>query len=565
MELTLLRELLLLAGVAFVLTALSDRFAIPPVLSLTLGGILLGPAGLGIVSPSEAVELIATLGIALLLFTVGLDFSSQHLWQLRRVALIGGLLHMGLSTLVGATLWFLWRWGSPAEALAVGLLASLSSTAVGLGFLLRRGELEAPHGRLAFTVLLAQDVAVAPVLVLVRLLGLLAGGQTPSAWFLLRELVLILAAGTALFVLLRFAIRASIRLLRLTYAREAFVLLGLTVGIGAATLSASWGLSAALGAFAAGILFADFQERHRLMGVVAPFRDAFASLFFLSVGLLMETLPPIKWLVPLTLLLCGGKFVATLIPARLAGYPIRTAALSGILLASLGEFTIVGLGVGMQAGLFDAEVQHLLRAAFIGSILLTALLYLIAHRWIPPIPTKMPPKQETPAGHVLIVGYGVTGSTVHALLKTLGIPYAILELNPFTVARLQAAGEPVFLGDCTDETSLRHAGADRARAVVVAISDTRMVPHAIGLIRSLNAEAFIAARTRFVAYIEPLYAAGASVVVAEEWEASLYLLTLLLRHLQMPVGDIAALGERFRAEHYSLLQRQLSEAEQPSQ
>ncbi len=564
MELAFLQELLLLVGVAFVLTAVSDRFRIPSVLSLILGGVLLSPAGLNVISPSAAVELVANIGVALLLFTVGLEFSFQRLWQLRRIALIGGLLQMGLSTLVGTALWFLWQRESFAEALAVGMLVSLSSTAVGLGFLLQRGEMEAPHGRLAFTILLAQDVAVAPLIVSVRLLGFLAGGQTLSVWLFFRELILILAAGTVLFILLRFSIRASIRLLRLTSAREAFVLLGLTIGIGAALLSDSWGLSSALGAFVAGLLFADFQERHRLIGVITPFKDAFTSLFFLSVGLLLDVLPPVKWLIPLTLLLFGGKFAATVIPARLAGYPIRTATLSGILLASLGEFTIVGLTVGLQTGLFDVETERLLRAAFIGSVLLVSLLYLTAHRWMPSPPARIT-QQEGPRGHVLIIGYGITGSTVHALLKTAGIPYAILELNPFTVARLQAAGEPVYLGDCTDETSLRRAGADRARAIVVAISDTRMVPHAIGLIRSLNAEAFIAARTRFVAYIEPLYAAGASVVVAEELEASLYLLTLLLRHLQVPVEDIAALSERFRAEHYSLLQRQLSQAEQPDQ
>ncbi len=561
MELPVLYNLLFLLGLAFVLTALSDQLGIPHTLTLAVGGLIVGPAGIGLVSSSDSVKLLADIGLILLLFTVGLEFSFRRLFYLRWIALWGGSLQMGLSTLIGCAIWFLWKQSSFIEALAIGLLCSMSSTAIGLGLLVKGGEIEAPHGRLAFSILLAQDIALPLVLVLIRLLGFLSSQKSPSVSSLLFEVALIIGAGVLLFLLLRLLIHTLVRLLRLTTSREAFVLLGLTVGIGAALLSDSWNLSPALGAFLAGILFSDFQERYRLASVVEPFRDAFGSVFFFSVGLLIGTLPPLGWLIALSMVLFGAKLIATMLPARLLGYALRPALLSAILLASLGEFTLVGLHVGSELELFSSETQELLRGAFIGSVLLTGLLYQGFRRRIPQRPPSDSPLSEVPTEHVLIIGYGVTGATVHAVIKDASFPYAILELNPFTVTRLQAAGEPAFLGDCTDEKSLRRAGADRARAIVVAISDTLLLLQAVGLLRSLNPTAFIAVRTRYVAHVEPLYTAGASLVVAEELEASLYLLKSLLRHLDIPVQNITALSERFRAQHYALFRQQLDKLE----
>ncbi|MEN3026198.1 MAG: cation:proton antiporter [Chlorobiota bacterium] len=564
MEALFLRDFLLLLGLAFLLTAISERLGIPSVLGLLLCGLIVGPAGLGLITTPEAIQLVSDIGIVLLLFVLGLEFSFRRLWQLRRIALLGGILQMGLATLLGTALWLLWIRGSPVEAFGVGMIASMSSTAVGLWLLTKHDELSTPHGRLAFSILLAQDVAVAPLVLVLRLLSLLTTQRVSTVGAILQDLLVLTAAAALLLISLKVVAHFLVRLLRLTKSREAFVLLGLTVGVGAAAISEQLGLSSALGAFLAGLFFSGFQERYRLISAVEPFRDALASLFFLSVGLLLSSLPPISIVVPLALALFAAKLLAVVVPARVLKYPLRTSLLTGVLLASVGEFSLLGLGVGAQMGLFSTSTQELFRSILLISVFATVILYQLLRQQRIGVSSPPPISDQTLSDHVLLIGYGVTGQTLHAVLKETGLPYAILELNPRTVERLRTAGEPVFLGDCTDETSLRQAGVQRARAVVVAISDTLLVPRAIGLIRSLNPTAFIAARTRYVAHIEPLYTAGASLVVAEEFEASLYLLGALLRHLGMPLERIASVCEHFRSEHYALFQKQLRGAEEPS-
>lgn len=556
-----LSNLVALLGSAFLITALSERFRIPPIVGLLVGGLVLGPAGLGLITEVRAIHLLADLGVVLLLFVLGLEFSVQRLWQLRRIALVGGVLQMGLATVIGVALSPLFTAATLAEALSLGLVICVSSTAVGLRLLQEKAEVTSPHGQIAFSISLAQDVAVAPILVLIRSLGILSHGSS-SVGSILRELLTLCGAAIGLFVGLFLLLRLLVPLLRSGSSREAFVLLGVSTGVGAALFAEHIGLSPALGAFAAGLMLSRYNERYRLMSAVEPFRDTFASLFFLSVGLLLTPPLPIGPLLGLSALLFGGKFLAAYFPARLSGYPHRSALLAGLLLASIGEFSIVSLTVASTAGLFSPETQQLLRGAVIVSMLLSTLLYPLARQRV--FGRGRYPKvsaEDVLSEHILLIGYGITGKTLHRVLKETGLPYAILELNPFTVAQLRAAGEPALLGDCTDETSLRHAGADRARAVLVAISDTLVVPRAVGLIRTLNPTAFIAARTRFVAHIEPLYAAGASFVVAEEFEASLYLLEVLLRHLGMSPESLMVLQERFRAEHYALFQQQVGESE----
>ncbi len=556
MDSTLFRDIVLLGAVAFVITALSDRLRLPPLLGLLVAGFALGPAGFSVVQHPRSISLLAELGITLLLFTLGLEFSVQALWQSRRLALLGGALQLGVTTLFVFLLWLLWGKGSWADSLALGLIAALSSTAVGLRLLLEHGDIEAPHGRAAFSVLLFQDMAVAPILLFVQVVG---RAQHAPLWQLLSSFGLLLGAGVAFFLALRMLIRLLKSLLHLSASREALVLMGLTLGIGSAVVSHSLGLSATLGAFVAGLLLSDFRERYRLMTTVEPFRDAFSSLFFLSIGLLVG--PGFSSTLGASLGIAGilfaGKLASVVGLMRAFRYPLRTALLTGISLASVGEFAIAGLLIGTSHGLFASELMQLGSGTIAATMLLTALLYRFARRRPLPSTAARRAYRQHQEGHVVIIGYGITGQAIHAAVKLAGLPYVIVELNPFTAARLEEAGEPVVLGDCTDEHTLRSAGAERAAIIVVAISDTLLLPKAVGILRSLNPSAFLAVRTRFVAHIEPLYAAGASAVVAEEFEAALHLLALFLRHLAVPEERIAELQQRLRSQHYELFQQQL--------
>jgi CPA2 family monovalent cation:H+ antiporter-2 len=555
MDSTLLRDLVVLGAVAFFITALSDRFRFPPLVGLLIAGVLLGPAGFSIVESSASIRLLAELGITLLLFTLGLEFSLHALWQTRKLSLLGGTLQIGATVLFASLLWLFWQRAPIPEALGVGLIVALSSTAVGLRLLLEHGDFEAPHGRAAFSVLLFQDAAVAPIFLLLQLLGEL---QQEGIWKLLRSFALLLSAAVVLFISLRLLIGLLAQVLRLSVSREALLFMGLTIGIGAALLSYVLGLSAALGAFIAGLLLSGLRERYRLMATVEPFRDAFSSLFFLSVGLLLTPafFQEVSTICIVAGILFGGKLLIVFGLLRAFRYPARTALLTGLLLASVGEFAIVGFSLGASHGLFRPDLLQFGSGVVALTMLSSTVLYTILRKHRLALPSAALPEGRT-EGHVLIIGYGITGQTVHAAVKAAGLPYTIMELNPFTVARLEEAGEPVIHGDCTDEKSLRRAGADRAAIIVVAISDTLLLPKAVGILRLLNPSAFLAVRTRFIAHIEPLYAAGASVVVAEEFEATLHLLALLLRHLGVPEERIRALQEHFRAQHYELFQKQL--------
>jgi CPA2 family monovalent cation:H+ antiporter-2 len=218
-----------------------------------------------------------------------------------------------------------------------------------------------------------------------------------------------------------------------------------------------------------------------------------------------------------------------------------------VLLSNIGEFSFVLVSIGSWTELLSAATTQQLLGALVLSMMLTPVLYSIAERFAP---SASPTAAELPASDVLVIGYGVSGQNVCEVLRSVGISFAVMELNPRTVAELRARGERVIQGDCTDERALRRAGADQARVIVLAISDTLRLPQAVTVARTVAPEAFIIVRTRFVAQIEPLYDAGASAVVAEEFEASLHIIAILMRQLGMPEESIAEVQERFRSEHY---------------
>jgi CPA2 family monovalent cation:H+ antiporter-2 len=542
-----LSQLALVLGVAFAIIALFERLRLPPALGLLIAGVVLGPSTLGALSDPEGIRLLGELGVILLLFAIGLEFSPKELWLLRYPALLGGSLQI-LSTIgLAALIWHGVADASVPAALSAGFIVCLSSTALGLQLLSKQGELSTVHGRAALGVLLFQDLAIGPLILAMETLR--SNTHSSNAAAFLVHFGAVLTGAVLLFLLVRWGVPLLLRGLRLPISRELVVLLALSLGIGSAVLSEHLNIPTGLGALLAGLALSGIRERYHLTFAIEPFRDAFAAVFFLAVGLSLSASLWQMWasVVLLAVAIVLGKALLVTVLFVLLRYPLRTALLTAVLLSNIGEFSFVLVSIGSRTELLSAATTQQLLEALVLSMVLTPVLYSIAERFAP---SASPTAAELPASDVLVIGYGVSGQNVCEVLRSVGISFAVMELNPRTVAELRARGERVIQGDCTDERALRRAGADQARVIVLAISDTLRLPQAVAVARTVAPEAFIIVRTRFVAQIEPLYDAGASAVVAEEFEASLHIIAILMRQLGMPEESIAEVQERFRSEHY---------------
>lgn len=558
---TFLREavMILVASVAVVL--LSRRLRVPTIVGLLATGIVIGPSGLRLVAEVEQVEVFAEIGVIFLLFSIGLELSLARLREVGRAFLLGGSLQTGATIAATAAL-ALALGSSLPRAIFFGFVAALSSTAIVLKLLAERHETESPQGRISLAILLFQDVLIVPMLVMTPVLA----GQVDAS---LATVALRFAAALALvglvFVLARRLMPWLLDHVVRTRSRELLVLGGLAVCLGLALLTAHVGLSLGLGAFVAGILLSESDYTHQVVADVTPFRDVFTSVFFVSVGMLLDVpfaVAHAPALAGLALGILGGKALLTGATVRVLGFPPRTAILVGLALAQIGEFSFVLTEVGRATGLVDdATYQHVLGAAILTMLLTPSLVGAapgLAARWNGRRgPTHdagtTPHEARLTPGHVIVVGYGLAGRSLARVLRSVELPYSVIELNGDVVKRARREGEPILFGDATRRDVLEAAGLSRAAAVVFVVSDLDAVRRSIALVRALAPRAHVVVRTRQQAHIEELTAAGADEVIAEELETAIEILTRVLRHLRIPRNVILAETRLLRGEEYRVL------------
>ncbi len=554
-----LSQALTVLAAALAVTLLSARLRVPPVVGFLLSGVLIGPSGLALVAEVERVEAFAEIGVVLLLFVIGLQLNPQEMKGLGRSFVAGGSLQWGLTTVattaVGVAV------GLPlVNALFIGFVVSLSSTAVVLKQYQERRETSTPQGRLVLGVLLFQDLLIVPV---IALTPLLAGTVAASA----KDLVLRFGGALAVVSLVFFAGRALMprlaRLVAATRARELFVLGALTTCLAMAWFTARLEFSLALGAFLAGLLIAETDYAHQVIADIGPFRDLFASIFFVSIGMLLDLSQAMEHLplvIVLASLLIVGKALLALAAFKLAGFTTRIAVVSAIGLAQIGEFSFVLMEVGRAHGLLEAGRFQLLLMAAVITIAATPFLVRLAEvagrqaaRMASARDHGESPAAEGRSGHVLIVGYGMNGSILARVLSAVRIPHVILELNPDTVRRAREQGVPIIFGDATRRDLLLEAGVERARMVVFAVSDFNAVLLSLPLVRELAPEAETIVRTRMFTEIEQLRRAGADQVVAEEFESAIEIFTRVLAAYHVPRNIIRAETRVLRGEAYEML------------
>ena len=565
-QLHVLRDLAVIFAGSLLVILVFYRLKLPALPGFIVAGVLLGPNALGLVSDAHDVEGLAEVGVILLLFTIGIEFSLSRLKEMRGQILGTGLSQMGFTLLVvlavGLALLHDWR-----VALFLGFLIALSSTAIVLKVLTDKGDIDAPHGRLATGMLIFQDLCVVPImLVLPFLAGKAEGGIVG----------LVLALGKAALVVVgvilaaRTIVPTALREILKTRSRELFLIAVILIGTLTALGTAAAGASLALGAFLAGLIISESDYGHQAMAELMPFRDIFISLFFVAVGMLVQ-LQTIWAHLGLTLIavaiIMGGKALSAAVGPALMGYSGRVSLLAGVAVSQIGEFSFVLAKEGRLTGLLpDLLYQQFLGVAVItmlvtpfllqgGPAMLDALERIVPlDRLLPGFrPRELAPVHEQVKDHVLIAGYGLNGRNLAAALRAIHAPYLIVELNAQTVRRARADSEPAFYGDATREEILRAMGIERARMLVIAISDPAATRRMVRVARDLNPKLYIIARTRYIVEIPELTRLGANAVIPEEFETSIEIFARVLAHYNVPREEIERLVREIRASHYQAL------------
>ncbi len=542
-ELNALKDVLIVLAVAVLVVSLLRRIHVPIIAGFILSGIIIGPWGLGLVSGLHEVHILAEVGIALLLFGIGLELQLSRVRRLWRLILLGGGLQVGLTAAVFALIAY--GFDLPARtSIFVGLIVALSSTAIVLRALSSRSETEAPHGRFTLSVLVFQDLCVVPILLAIPLL---AGTGNADAGLADSLLALAKTVGGLAVILAAawFLVPRILQWIAMSRQRELFVLTVLVICLGIAYLISTLGISLALGAFLAGLLVSGSEYRHQALTELIPLREVLTSLFFISVGMLLD----LDWLVGhagavagITALVFFGKFALVFLVTTIMRLPLRVCVLSAVALAQLGEFGFVLIYAADGTGLLTGGIEEALSATAIITMIITPAALAAGPKLaagagrIPglgqlygvPQTSECLQTEMVLQDHVIIAGYGVAGQELSQALRAMEAPYVIVDLNAENVRAASAQGEPIYFGDITSAEVLHHVGAPSASQVVVAVNDPAAAERATRTVRSVAPHAHLVVRTRYLLDIEELIRAGANEVVTAEIEAAVELTARVL-------------------------------------
>lgn len=566
MHTTNLSYIVILLCVAVIAVAALRRIKLPPVLAYLATGVLLGPHGLAWVPDTSETHVLAEFGVVFLLFTLGLQFSLPRLIAMKREVLILGGSQVA-TTLVSAAI-FAWALGVRAPiALVVGGAFAMSSTAIVAKQLAEQTELNLQHGRFAIGVLLFQDLAVIPLLILIPAVA--NGGQgTAVALAVLWAITKGALALLAVFVIGRGLLRPLFHEIANARSAELFTLAVLLITLAAAWTTQSLGLSLALGAFLAGMMLGETEFRHQVEGDIRPFRDVLLGLFFITVGMLLN--PSIlreswEWVLLAVAGLMSFKIVSIMWLSRIVGTDRQMAMRTGLVLAQGGEFGFALISLGLASGLLHANVAEFALAVIVLSMLISPLLI----RYNGRIAAMIYPDNEGTAkdsiqhdiaqhqihakGHVIIAGFGRVGQNIARFLEQDNFEYIALDLDPVRVRTAREAGDPVYYGDATQLDILRAAGLERAKALVISYFDVGTSIKILEQVKEVRADLPVLVRTRDDSNLERLQAAGATEVIPETLEASLMLASHLLHLLDMPMVKILRRIQDVRANRYRLL------------
>lgn len=555
----LLKDLVILMAVSVPVTILFQRLGLPAIIGFLITGMIIGPYGTALVTKVGAVETLAQIGVILLLFVVGLEFSMTKMLRLKKEGLIGGGLQVAATSAIAfAVASFLGQ--SLPQSILIGFVTALGSTAIVLKLLADRGEVDTPQGNLSISILLFQDLCVVPMIITLQAIA-----EAKEVSFLAIANPLLFAAAAIGVILAGSYIlvpRVLSQVVKLRN-REVFTLTVLLLCFGTAWLTSYAGLSLALGAFIAGLVISESEYSHQMVAEVLSFRDTFLSLFFISIGMLLD----LKYFADNISILVGYaggimilKILIVVGIGQILRYPLRLSIIVGMGLAQIGEFSFVLMKMGEDYGLLSASLYQNLLAASVLTMAATPFLiqlshdsaYKIAHFLgvrAAPLDTGRVP---TISDHVIIVGYGLNGQNLARVLKETGIRHIILDMNWERIKHAREDGHKAVFGDSGHIEILKKLHIEKARMMVIAISDPATTRRTVKIARETNEGIYILVRTHYTSEVEELYRLGANQVIPEEFETSVKIFSRVLKEYHVPGNVIQNQIDMVRHEGYAM-------------
>ena len=559
-----LTEIVVLFGAALLAAWLMRILRAPAILGFLIAGILIGPSGFNLIAQQD-VRFFAELGLVLLLFVVGLELSVTPLVRSGPRLLLGAVLQLGVTALLGAVLLYAFGLTGLLPAVILGSAAAISSTPVMINYFSDRGQTDSPASVTSTIISLVQDIGSILVLVLLPLLA-----RTSEDWSAaLLKTGLAFAGLVGSVVLGRFLLPILVHWFTLKGRnRELMTLFAIVMACSGAWLAGEAGWSWGLGSFLAGLLLAQTDLRHQIRSEIMPFRNAFNAVFFISIGMLMQLslffehtlvlIGAIIGLVVLKALIAGGAILV-------AGWPVRLAVIGGVALSTISEFGYILGQAARDLDLISAEMLSGLVACLVGSTVLGTLLLPLTPalseavdrrldlRFGGKAPLPVPEHNAPLRSHVLIVGYGLNGRNLARVLRATGIPYSVVEMNPSNAGDARNDGALTVIGDATRLSILQQAGLETARALVISVAELEPTRRIIAQVHAARPDLYIVTRTRYLSELDTLYQLGARQVIPEEFETSIEIFAHVLKEFGIPDNIIDQQIMLVRAGRYRML------------
>lgn len=554
-EIPMLPEIVIIFGLATLVIMLFTRLKVPTIIGFLLTGTIAGPYGLSLVNASATVDVLSEIGIILLLFVIGMEFSLKSLMSIKKAVFVGGSLQVSL-TILAATVtayFFGFDWN---VAVFFGFLLALSSTAIVLKLLQEMGQVNNLSGKTILAILIFQDIIIVPMMLFTPMLAGESDNVLLSLFFMAVKGGLVI-----LFTILsaKYLIPQLLFWVAKTRNEELFLLSIIVICFSVAFLTSLLGLSLGLGAFLAGLIISESEYSHHATGKILPFREIFLSFFFVSVGMLFDVtflFSHIEIIIGILVLVLVFKFIMTVVAVRSIGIDFKEAFIVGFSIFQIGEFSLLLAQEGVEIGLIDQNHYQYFLAVSILTMAITPFVIKnrekLAFKMLDaPLPQKLKTHLSTSTGnismanmegeelsdHLVIIGYGLNGRNLSKAAKRAKIPYAIIEMNPETVRAEGEKGEPIIYGDASNEMVLKHVNIHLSRVVVIAISNSDATKSIITAIRLLTQNASIIVRTRYVNEISANLSMGANEVIPEEFETSIEIFTRVLnKYLIAKIG-----------------------------
>ncbi len=564
MEFSVLKDIVIIFALSSLVNFLFTKIKVPTIIGYLLTGVIVGPKLLGIIKAPQEIELMAEIGVVLLLFMIGMEFSLNHLFKIRRRVFLGGFLQLSLTTLFTTILINAYALDWKAS-LFIGFLTALSSTAVVLKILQDRSEITSNYGRTVLGILIFQDIVLVPLMLFTPFLS---GGEIDYKGQLsLLALKSVLIIGF-LYVGNRWIMPRLLHLIAMTRNQELFMMIVLLICLSVALLTYQMGMPLAFGAFLAGLMISESEYSHNAFGNLITFRDTFTSFFFVSIGMLLDlsfVSGHLAIVIAAVIAVITLKFIVGSLTAFLLGHTFRGTVLVGIALSQVGEFSFILAKLGKDFTILDDFYYQIFLAVAIitmsispffimlGSRITKVLLRIPFPKWV--IEGLFPLKQiEIPdlQNHLVLIGKDSRALNLSKMAMHHNLPYVSIIFDPEIARKRQEKGETVVYGDAFNLPILEKAHVASAHVVVISIGKLDILKIIIGKVRQLNKHASIVVRTRHIEDIEALYKIGATQVIPEEFETAIDLFERVMANFLLPRNEIDLTIDRIRNDHYGI-------------